>query len=63
MTDEHRDEIKRLLAETQAMLKCAAVEVGQRPTDTTLQDRFARLVSERDALERILRDTDWQIPY
>ena len=62
MTDPTRDAIKRLLAETQALLNCA-VEVGQRPTDAKLQERFARLVTERDTLERILRDPDWPIPY
>ena len=62
MTDE-RAEIGKLLAETQAKLNRAAVEVGQRPTDTTLQERFARLVTERDALEAILRDASFEIPY
>ena len=63
MTDDERTEIKRLLTETQRLLSRAAVEIGQRPTDTTLQERFARLVTDRDTLEAILRDTDWQIPY
>ena len=63
MTDDDRAEIKRLLAETQAKLKCAAGEVGQRPGDTKLQERFARLVTERDTLEAILRDTTFEMPY
>ena len=63
MPDRQRAEIRNLLAETQTLLNCAAVEVGQRPNDAKLQSRFARLVTERDALEVLLRDTDWQVPY
>ena len=63
MTEDVRAEIKRLLAATQAMLNRTAVEMGQRPTDATLQERFARLVSDRDSLEAILRDSTFEIPY
>lgn len=63
MTDDERNEVKRLLAETQAMLNRSAVEIGQLPTDAKLQERFARLVTERDALEAILRDATFEIPY
>ena len=63
MTDQHRDEIKRLLAETQDLLNRTAVAIGQRPGDAELQERFARLVTERDTLEAILRDATFEIPY
>ena len=63
MSDSHRDEIKRLLAETQAKLNRAAVAIGQRPGDAELQERFTRLVSERNTLERILADCTFEIPY
>ena len=63
MPDEQRAEIQRLLAATQAKLNRTAVTIGQRPGDAELQERFTRLVSERDTLEALLREPDWTIPY
>ena len=63
MTDEQRAEIGKLLAETQTLLNRTAVAIGQRPGDAELHERFARLVSDLDALEAILKDTTFEIPY
>ena len=55
LTESKRAEVVASLAKLEDLIVRAAVALGQHPTNRDLQTRFAKLVSNRDRLEVVLK--------